>query len=318
MSEASTALGTADGGSTATRHRATLIGFTAVLMWATLALFTALSGAVPPFQLLAMTFGVAAVIGVVVPLVRGGRPFAHYRQKPAVWLLGVGGLFGYHFFYFVALRNAPPVEAGLIAYLWPLLIVVFSALLPGERLRWFHVAGALMGLGGAALLVTKGDVLGGGGVSFDARYTTGYLAAIVCALTWSSYSVASRRFGDVPTESVGGFCAVAAILAVPCHVLFETTVWPVDTVEWLAVLALGLGPVGGAFFTWDIGVKRGDIQLLGASAYAAPLLSTLLLIVVGFAPLTWSVGLACLLIVGGACLAAKEMIGRRGVKRLGG
>lgn len=288
------------------RTRATLIGFTAVLMWATLALFTALSGAVPPFQLLAMTFGVAAVIGVAVPILRGGRPFGHYRQRPIVWLLGVGGLFGYHFFYFVALRNAPPVEAGLIAYLWPLLIVVFSALLPGERLRWFHVAGAVLGLLGAGLLVTKGQSL-----AFDARYTTGYLAAIVCALTWSSYSVASRRFGDVPTEAVGGFCAAAAVLAIPCHFAFEATVWPADTVEWLAVLALGLGPVGGAFFTWDIGVKHGDIQLLGASSYAAPLLSTLVLIGFGLSPLSWSVAAACLLIVGGACLAAKDMIVRR-------
>jgi len=286
-----------------TKLRATLIGFTAVLMWATLALFTALSGQVPPFQLLAMTFAVAAAIGIVVPLARGARPFAHYRQPMQVWLLGVGGLFGYHFFYFLALRNAPAVEAGLIAYLWPLLIVVFSALLPGERLRWFHLAGALLGLAGAALLVTKGE-----GVAFDERYTTGYLAAIVCALTWSSYSVASRRFGQVPTEAVGGFCAATALLAVPCHLAFETTVWPADAGEWLAVLALGLGPVGGAFFTWDIGVKRGDIQLLGASSYAAPLLSTLVLIAVGLAPLTAVVAVACLLIVGGACLAARDLI----------
>lgn len=288
-----------------TRGRATLIGFTAVLMWALLALFTALSGRVPPFQLLAMTFGVATVIGIVASLVRGASPLAHLRQSPAVWSLGVGGLFGYHFFYFLALRNAPAVEASLIAYLWPLMIVVFSALLPGERLRWFHVGGALLGLAGAALLVTKGA-----SVQIDPRYTLGYAAAAVCALTWSSYSVASRRFGHVPTDAVGGFCAVAALLAVPCHLAFETTVWPRDAVEWLAVLALGLGPVGGAFFTWDIGVKKGDIQVLGASAYAAPLLSTVVLVAAGMAPATWSVGLACVLIVGGAVLAAKEMFVR--------
>lgn len=289
-----------------TRGRATLIGFTAVLSWALLALFTALSGQVPPFQLLAMTFAIATAIGIVASLVRGTSPLAHLRQPAPVWLLGVGGLFGYHFFYFLALRNAPAVEASLIAYLWPLLIVVFSALLPGERLRWFHVGGALLGLAGAALLVTKGQSL-----EIDPRYTLGYLAAGVCALTWSTYSVASRRFGHVPTDAVGGFCAAAAILAAPCHLVFETTVWPRDTVEWLAVLALGLGPVGGAFFTWDIGVKKGDIQVLGASSYAAPLLSTLVLVAVGLAPATWVVAIACVLIVGGAVLAAKEMLLRR-------
>jgi len=252
-----------------------------------------------------MTFTVATAIGVVASLARGTSPLAHLRQPVPVWMLGVGGLFGYHFFYFVALRNAPAVEASLIAYLWPLLIVVFSALLPGERLRWFHVAGALLGLAGAALLVTKGESL-----EIDPAYALGYAAAAVCALTWSTYSVASRRFGHVPTDAVGGFCAVAAILAVPCHLLFETTVWPQDIVEWLAVLALGLGPVGGAFFTWDIGVKKGDIQVLGASSYAAPLLSTLVLVAAGLAPATWVVAAACVLIVGGAVLAAQQMLRR--------
>lgn len=289
-----------------TRGRATLIGFTAVLSWALLALFTALSGDVPPFQLLAMTFSVATAIGIVGSLARGSSPLAHLCQPAPVWLLGVGGLFGYHFFYFLALRNAPAVEASLIAYLWPLLIVVFSALLPGERLRWFHVGGALLGLAGAALLVTKGQSL-----EIDPRYTLGYIAAGVCALTWSSYSVASRRFGHVPTDAVGGFCAAAAILAIPCHLIFETTVWPQTTIEWLAVLALGLGPVGGAFFTWDIGVKKGDIQVLGASSYAAPLLSTLVLVAAGLAPATPEVAIACVLIVGGAVLAAHRMLRRR-------
>lgn len=291
----------------AARMRATAIGFTAVLMWATLALFTALSGKVPPFQLLAMCFTVATVIACVFWLLRGQNPLTYMRQPAPVWVLGVGGLFGYHFFYFLALRNAPAVEASLIAYLWPLLIVVFSALLPGERLRWFHVAGAMLGLGGAALLVTRGQSL-----ELDSAYTLGYLAACVCAVTWSGYSVLSRRFGTVPTEAVGGFCAVAALLGAVCHVAFEQTVWPEGVLEWGAVALLGLGPVGGAFFTWDYGVKRGDIQALGASSYAAPLLSTILLILVGLAPFTLIVALACLLIVGGAVLASKDMIMARG------
>jgi len=286
------------------RRRATLIGFTAVLLWASLALFTALSGAVPPFQLLAMTFAIAAVIGGLASFARGGvGAFAHLRQPWPVWALGVGGLFGYHFFYFLALRNAPAVEASLIAYLWPLLIVVFSALLPGERLRWFHLAGALLGLAGAALLVTRGQ-----GLALDQRYLPGYLAALVCAFTWAVYSIGSRRFGQVPTDAVGGFCAATAILAVPCHFAFETTVWPDGAVEWLAVLALGLGPVGGAFFAWDVGVKRGDIQALGAASYAAPLLSTLILIAFGLAAADAVVLAACLLIVGGAVLAARDVL----------
>ena len=284
--------------------RATLIGGVAVLLWALLALFTTWAGGIPPFQLLALSFAVAFAVSLVAVVLKGGR-LSVLRQPLGAWALGVTGLFGYHFFYFLALGNAPPVDAGLIAYLWPLLIVVFSALLPGERLRWFHLGGALMGLVGAALLVTRG-----GSVSFDARYTLGYLAAIACALTWSTYSVVNRRFGGVPTDVVTGFCGAVALLGGLCHLLFETTVAP-SAGQWGAVVLLGLGPVGAAFFVWDYGTKHGKIQVLGAFSYAAPLLSTLILIGFGQARATWEVGAACLLIVGGALLASKELLRRR-------
>lgn len=282
--------------------KATSIGGTAVLLWATLALFTTLSGSIPPFQLTAMAFAIAFGIGLALWLRQGGSIWRHLRLPGPVWALGIFGLFGYHFFYFMALRNAPAVEASLIAYLWPLLIVIFSALLPDEKLRWFHLAGALIAFLGAALLVTKGQVL-----TFEAQYGFGYLAALVCALTWSTYSVLSRRFGSIPTDAVGGFCGVTSLLALGCHLLFEQTVPPAG-VEWLAILCLGLGPVGVAFFTWDYGVKRGNIKVLGAFSYAAPLLSTLLLIAFGRAEPTWTLALACAFIVGGAVLAAGDFL----------
>jgi drug/metabolite transporter (DMT)-like permease len=287
--------------------RATLIGFTAIMMWSFLALFTAASGKVPPFQLAAMTFAIGSLPGILSLILRPERRRS-LRQPLPVWALGIGGLFGYHFLYFTALRNAPPVEAGLIAYLWPLLIVVGSAMLPGERLRWFHVAGALMGLGGTVLIV------GRHGVAFDGAYALGYGAAFLCAFTWSAYSLLSRRFGKVPTDVVAGFCLATAILSLVSHLALEQTIWPETTGEWLAVLGLGLFPVGAAFYTWDYGVKNGDIQILGASSYAAPLVSTLVLVLAGFAVLDWRIGLACLLITGGAMLAAKEMIVRRAAR----
>ena len=284
--------------------RATLIGALAVLLWSLLALFTTWAGGLPPFQLVALTFTVAFVASCLLLLLRGRDGFRLWRQSWRVWALGVGGLFGYHFFYFLALGNAPAVDASLIAYLWPLLIVVGSALLPGERLRWFHLAGALMGLLGAVLLVT-----GGGKVALRAEFALGYGAALACALTWSSYSILNRRFGAVPSEVVGGFCGLVALLGLLCHLALETTVRP-DAVQWAAVLLLGLGPVGAAFFAWDHGTKHGNIQALAACAYAAPLLSTLLLIIFGRAEATWIVGLACLLIAGGAVLASKDMLRR--------
>ncbi|MCB1489848.1 MAG: EamA family transporter [Bauldia sp.] len=286
------------------RRIATLIGFTAVLMWSLLAVLTAASGRVPPFQLTAMAFAVSGLLGLVW-IATTGR-LRELALPARAWLLGVGGLFGFHFFYFTALRGAPPVEASLISYLWPLLIVVFSALLPGERLRWYHLAGALLGLAGTFVVVSGGREL-----TIDPRFLAGYAAALAAALTWSAYSVLSRRFATVGTGAVAGFCLATAALSGVAHLALEETVWPASTGEWLAVLGLGLMPVGAAFYVWDYGVKHGDIQILGASAYAAPLLSTVILILAGYAMPTWSIAVAAALITGGAALASKDALRRR-------
>ena len=291
----------------ARKIKATLIGGTAILLWGLLALFTTLTGKIPPFQLAAMAFGIATAFVISKWLLRREDITGHLRQPVGAWMLGTTGLFGYHFFYFMALKNAPPVEAGLIAYMWPLLIVVGSALLPSERLRWWHVVGALAGLAGAGLLITGGRGLAG----FRSEYGFGYAMAGVCALPWSGDSILNRRVARVPTDTVGGFCAATAVLALLCHLIFETTLWPEGVLEWLGVIGLGLGPVGIAFFTWDYGTKHGDIQVLGAFSYAAPLISTVLLIAFGKGEATWIAFAGCLLIVGGAVLASQALL-RRG------
>ena len=282
--------------------RATLVGLLAIALWAVLALLTVVTGALPPFQLMAMTFAVAALMGLVSWPFRPGAARALWQPWP-VWALGVGGLFGYHAIYFAALRLAPPAEAGLIAYLWPLLIVLFSALLPGESLRLHHVLGALLGLCGVVALA-----MGKGGFSVDPVYLPGYLLALACAFVWSGYSVLSRRFAAAPTDSVVGFCLVTALLAVPFHLAFEETVWPKDWLTWAGVLGLGLGPVGLAFYAWDRGMKQGDIKILGVASYATPILSTAMLVLAGFAEATAALGIACVLIVAGALLASKDQL----------
>jgi drug/metabolite transporter (DMT)-like permease len=279
---------------------ATAVGFAAIALWSALALLTALSGDAPPFELAALTFAVGGLCGLIYAGVRGN--LSALAQPWRVWLVGIGGLFGYHALYFAALRRAPPADASLIAYLWPLLIVLFSASLPGERLETRHILGAALGFAGAAtLFLSKGAALTGGPGAL-----VGYGLALCCAFVWSGYSVLSRRLKQAPTEAVAGFCLATAALATVCHFAFETTIVPAGSVEWLAILGLGLGPVGLAFYVWDYGVKHGDIRLLGVAAYAAPVLSTLILVAAGVATATPALALACALIVGGALVATRR------------
>lgn len=280
-----------------TKRTATAIGLAAIVLWSTLAVLTSATGRIPPFQLNAITFFIGGLVGVGSWVARpsGARAL---RQPPVVWALGIGGLFGYHALYFAALRLAPPAEAGLINYLWPLLIVLFSSLLPGEHLQRAHIAGAFLGFAGVVVLIA-----GGGGLEARSQFLPGYGCAFVAAFVWAGYSVLSRRFGQVPTDAVAGFCLVTSLLSLVCHLAFETTVWPEGTLQWLALAALGLGPVGAAFYVWDIGMKRGDIRVLGVTSYVTPLLSTLLLVVAGYAEANVTLGVSCGLIVLGALVA---------------
>lgn len=283
------------------KNTATAIGFFAILTWSFLALLTTASGGIPPFELAAMTFLLGGLSGAVTWPFRPGA-LSNLEQNWRVWATGTAGLCIYHCTYFFALQSAPPVEASLIAYLWPLLIVVFASFLPGERFDMHHKIGIVLGLLGAVLIITKGFTVG-----FTSGLKLGHFLAMACAFIWSAYSVASRRMGHVPTDVVAGFCFITSAVTALLHFTLEPTIIPQTTTQWLAIVALGLLPLGIGFYAWDFGMKRGDIMVLGALSYAAPLLSTLIMLASGFAAWHWSIAAACVLITIGALISAKDM-----------
>ncbi len=276
-------------------NQATLAGCVALALWAFLAPLARLAQPLPPLLLTSLGFAAGGVLGLAVVAARGR--LGALRQSPLAWAHGVGGLAGYHALYFAALALAPPLEANLLNYLWPLLIVLLAAPLLGLPLGPRRLAGVALGAAGAAVLLA-------GGASFPAEAMAGFACAIGAALTWALYSVLSGRLAGVPTEAVAGFCLVSALLALAALLGIEAPAVPGPR-QWLAVVLIGLGPMGAAFFLWDIGMKRGDPRLLGTLAYATPIASTLLLIALGEGSLTWQVAAAAGLVAGGGVLAAR-------------
>ena len=284
--------------------RATLVGAIAVVMWSSLAPLTAAADGVPPLELLAATFGTAFLGGLAGLLIVQGRSAGKQLRQPVEYLVfAVAALFGYHALYFTALTLAPPAQASLVAYLWPLFIVLFATL--GERkarIGTAHIFGTLLGLTGTSLLILSRDT---GELAIRIR-SLGLLAAFGCALTWSSYSVLNRRFRNIPTGAMVIVCGFVGILGLAAHLLIgEHTVLPRFS-QWAAIVGLGIGPVGLAFFAWDHGTKHGNISLLGTLSYAAPVLSTLLLVTFGRASASISLLMACLLVPAGAWVATRS------------
>lgn len=279
-----------------TAPAATLAGCGAIGLWAFLAPLSRVAADVPPLQLTATSFAVSAGLGLVWLAWQG--QLGQLRQPALVWLHGVGGLFGYHALYFAALSHAPPATANLINYLWPLLLVLLSSAMLGLLLTRWHLAGTLLALLGCAALL-------GGDAAFPAGAWIGYDLAAGSATTWALYSVLARRFAAVPPGAVVGFCAATAILATGLHAITGPWVAP-GLAAWLAITAMGIGPVGVAFALWDFGMKRGDPRLLGTLAFATPVLSTLLLTAAGQAPFTAMTVLASLLVAAGGYMATRS------------
>ncbi|MEO6363229.1 MAG: DMT family transporter, partial [Caldimonas sp.] len=243
----------------------------------------------PPFLLT----GLALVIGSAA-----SWPMARQWRVPASTLaLGVYGLFGFHLLLFVALRHAPPIEANLVNYLWPLLMVVLAPLLlPAVRLRPAHVLAALAGFLGAGLAIAGGSGLGG--------FAWGFVPAIASAFVWASYSLLTRRVAPFPTAAVGLFGLVSGLLSLACHAVFEPAA-ALTGRDWILLAVTGLGPLGAAFFLWDAALKRGDPVRIGILSYLTPLASTLLLVATTQRPLTVWVAAGAVLIVGAAVVGVR-------------
>ena len=267
--------------------QSTLCALGAIALWATLASLGVSLAHVPPFLLT----GLALLIGSVP-----AWPLAmQWRVPPSTLLLGVYGLFGFHFLLFIALRHAPPVEANLVNYLWPLFIVVLAPVfLRGVKLRTVHVLAALVGFAGAVLAIVGGRDLSDG-------LAWGYLPALGSAFIWASYSLMTKRVAHFPTAAIGLFGLVSGVLSLACHALLEHAV-SLSAHDLLLIAVMGLGPLGAAFFLWDRALKTGDPRRIGILSYLTPLASTLLLSLVSGRPITFWLGLAAALIVGAAAV----------------
>ena len=282
--------------------KADLFTLGAIFLWASLASLATLLSDIPPFLLT----GIGLIIGAVVSLPSLRSGLKPWKIPVRTLFIGVYGLFGYHFMLFLALQTAPAVEANLVNYLWPLLIVLLSPIFTKSlSLNFRYVLAAVAGFAGAVLAITSNS----SGFSF-ASIELGYLFALAAAVIWATYSLATTKVPFFPTPAIGLFALVSGVLAIGAHFIFEPAA-SISTTDWLLLLVLGVGPLGGAFYLWDAALKIGDPRRIGLLSFLTPLLSTVLLVLVSGDSMSWQLLLATTLIVGGALLGPRASSGSK-------
>lgn len=290
-----------EGNRVGSRVLPTLLGAAGVALWATETTLITHTTGVPPIQTVALAFAFAALLSPLVWWVTGDDPRAAFRLPGWVWLLMVGALVGYHACIYYATQKAPPAPAALLQGTTPLMIVIGSAFLPGERLRWWHVLGAGLGFLGVLMLIDSGGRAAADGAQIFYLGLIGFAAAL-----WGIYSVATRGLPHVPSSALGVFYAAAAVICILLHLQFEEWVTPAPQ-EWAAIAALGILPMGLAILLWDYGCKHGDIQALGTFSYVEPFIGAALVAMFTNGVLEGDMIRSGILVVGGAVIASSSL-----------
>ena len=292
----------AQSGLKASGWTATLIGAVGVCLWATETALVSFTSGLPPFEIAGLAFAVAALLSPLAWWITGESPGLAFRQPWSVWVLNVPSLVSYHACIYFAIQKVPAAPAALLQGCTPLFIVFGSALLPGHRLRWWHIAGVIAGLEGLICLSMEGRGLSAFSGASASLGLIGFAAGL-----WGIYSLISSRLGSVPTSAMGIFYGAAAVVSLVCHGSFEQWVAP-SPEQWTAIAALGLLPMGLALFCWDFGIKNGDVRTLGVISYVEPLIGAGLVIALGQGEFRLSMLIAGFVIIGGAIVGSANFL----------
>lgn len=263
-----------------------ILGIITILCWGSLATFGNLLIHLPPFYVL----GVCFIMGSIPAWRKPKEMFPPFKTL----LLGVFGYFGYHFFLFYAFRYAPAIEANLINYLWPVIMVILTPVFFREtKLKIYHIAGAVLSVIGSVFLVA------GKGGEIRKENVIGYILALLAAITWPLYSIGKKKMPATSVWAIGSFCLISGILCFIVHAAIEPRVVLQFHDAW-KLLLMGIGPFGIAFYCWDVALRHGDARIMGALAYLTPVLSTLGLVFFAGQEMVSSTFIAMILIIGGA------------------
>lgn len=272
---------------------ATTVGSSSIFLWAVWPSLAVYAAPAPTFQVLAIGMTIGFLVLAALRVGRGEPLLGMLPESRGLLIAGIVGILGTNSFNFLAITRISPAQASVIAYLWPILALALAGSLGLKVLHWRHYVAMILGFLGAVLVIDPFA-----SISLD-LLGIGY--AFLAGLSFAGYTTYRLIDSRSSSDAVGVYSLVAALVCAGVHFGTEVS-QTLSLTQIVAVIALGLAPMGLANAVWDYGVARGDARTLSILAYGTPLVATLLLVVLGLAEITTTLLSGAVLVVLGAAV----------------
>lgn len=183
--------------------------------------------------------------------------------------------------YVYAFRSAPPAQVDLINYQWPALLILFEAWRGGRGIPVVHFWGMGICLMGLCLLLSQ-DLME---ASFSWRYSGGYGAAFLAALSWTLYSSYGKTAGGAEELSTEVDLMVCS-LSMACLQFFWGGWSQPSSSEWIALACLAVVSMGLPYPHWKRALDLGFCSTAARLGNVIPVLSIGWLVLGGEVPFT--------------------------------
>ncbi len=267
----------------------------AVVLWASWPALATIAYPAPAFLVLGLAALTGCAVSFVIAVVRR-RQDSFLSVPPRTLVFVALGLMGNNAFYLAAIARIGPAEANVVHYLWPVFLVLLAALVHRRLPSLVQFLGVTCGFCGVALALSPQM-----GTGFD---PAGVFLGACGALTFAIYSVV-RSLAKVETDVVGPSLGLAGVSALLAHVVLEPAYWP-TAVQWLAIIAMGIGPFTLANVLWDKATRQGTAATISSLAFLTPLVALGLLAMFGLSVVTLPLLLGALMTIVGAGLGSRQ------------
>ena len=256
---------------------ARLAAFAAIVLWGVS--FVATKAAlreISPVTLIFTRFALGVSVLIFILKLRREQLIPPRDAWPMLAAMGFVGIFLHQMIQVHGLTLTTAVRTGWLIGLTPIWSAVLAAVFLGEGFGPRKILGLVIGLAGAVLVVTRGELSAS---VLALPSTRGDLLVLASTWTWALYTILGRdtlkRLGSATSTAAAMFAGWA--MMIPFFV--SSTGWQeyreLSSTSLVAILFLGIGCSGLGYWFWYAALERIDASQVATFLYLEPLVTLL-------------------------------------------